>query len=190
MNQHYDMEKQVDTPKKNYPIHLLYLGLFLISTFVFIQVNWCHSSPPQVVSLQHSTAKQPQATESVQESLMEMFSIYPMIVLQADPKESSMLNNIFSTLNINPEPKLVDLAKHPNQEGIIQYLQNFENHRYGDTDIPLVFIGGDPICNYNQIVEKYKSGELAPYLRSNGRGIIEVHEKPQPQVSKRQHIHH
>ena len=62
----------------------------------------------------------------VQENLKEIFSVNPIIVLSLN-NQIDKLNTILLNLNISPEPKIINLSRHPNYLNILKYLKNI-NH--------------------------------------------------------------
>lgn len=147
---------------------------------------------------QNTKGSNTQALESEvdpQNDLKEIFSVSPLIIFSKSEKSEKQkeLENIFLLeLNIVPEPKVVDLTKHPRHTQIIEYLTSYSTHEQNlatshssDVDyeqdsksevdnIPRVFLGGVPIGNCKDIVRKFDDNELLGYLREIGHGLISV----------------
>ncbi|EER34962.1 predicted protein [Candida tropicalis MYA-3404] len=107
----------------------------------------------------------------VQENLKEIFSVNPIIVLSLN-NQIDKLNTILLNLNISPEPKIINLSRHPNYLNILKYLKNI-NHSDVE-NIPRLFLGGLPVGTSKEIIEMYENNELISYLRSKGEGLINV----------------
>lgn len=129
--------------------------------------------------------------------LKEMMLISPVTVLLDDevsssPEKGKMLEILFKSLKINPEPTLVNLSKHPHHAEIVEYLQRYAGHQYGadgatevtsdddenevdaTKDIPRLFVGGLPIGRFNDIINEYNNNELVAHLKESGKGLISV----------------
>ncbi|CAX44025.1 conserved hypothetical protein [Candida dubliniensis CD36] len=110
--------------------------------------------------------------ETIQANLKEMFAISPMVVL-SPTNQIDELQTILTKLNINPQPKFINLSKHPNYLNIKQYLKKIYNIDEDD-HIPKVFLGGIPIGDSNKIIEMYKENQLISHLREKGQGLINI----------------
>lgn len=125
--------------------------------------------------------------------LKEMMLISPITILlddeSDDVQKTKFLEILFQTLSINPEPKIVNLSKHPHYHQIMTYLQNYAHHEYTPVeassededdadwrhvDIPRLFVGGIPMGRFNDIISKYNDHELITYLKENGKGLISI----------------
>ncbi|KAK6457339.1 uncharacterized protein RJT20DRAFT_134622 [Scheffersomyces xylosifermentans] len=147
-----------------------------------------------------------EADDSVrsQNDLKEIFAVNPVIILSSDPSspKQKQLETILMNINIHPEPKVVNLFKHPNYESILKYLKHYESYTTIPTgttgtiknnlvyasheddadseeqsavdDIPRLFVGGSPYGNYKSIFTLYKNNNLQSYLRERGRGTITI----------------
>ncbi|KAL6450669.1 hypothetical protein SBY92_000915 [Candida maltosa Xu316] len=110
--------------------------------------------------------------EKVKESLDEIFSISPLIILSLNNRVEK-LHKIIMNLNIDPEPKIINLSKHPNYINIVKYLQNI-NKSDDEDNIPKVFLSGSPIGSDDEIIEMYENDELVDYLKAKGQGLISI----------------
>lgn len=132
--------------------------------------------------------------------LKEMMLISPVTILLDDevrslPEKNKFLEILFKSLNINPEPKVVNLSKHPHHTEIVDYLHKYAKHEYGTStdevseddddededeqapparEIPRLFVGGLPVGRFNDIIDEYKNNELIAHLRESGKGLINV----------------
>lgn len=137
-------------------------------------------------------------TINVAFDLKEMMLISPVTILLDDnvtssPEKNKFLEILFKSLSINPEPKVVNLSKHPHHTEIVDYLHNYAKHEYGTSDdevfeddededeqsspakeIPRLFVGGLPVGRFNDIIDEYKNNELIAHLRESGKGLINV----------------
>ncbi len=112
------------------------------------------------------------AVETIQANLKEMFAISPMVVI-SQTNQIDELQTILTKLNINPQPKFINLSKHPNYLNIKQYLKKIYNIDEDD-HIPRVFLAGIPIGDSDKIIEMYKENQLISHLREKGQGLINV----------------
>lgn len=134
--------------------------------------------------------------------LKEMMLISPVTILLDDevtssPDKSKFLEILFKSLNINPEPKVVNLSKHPHHSEIVEYLHKYAKHEYGTSgdeafkdednedeeedqqaastrEIPRLFVGGLPVGRFSDIIEEYSSNGLIARLKESGKGLISV----------------
>ena len=137
-------------------------------------------------------------TVSVAFDLKEMMLISPVTILLDDeitssPEKNKFLEILFKSLKINPEPKVVNLSKHPHHTEIVDYLEKYAKHEYGTSahevseddededekappvrEIPRLFVGGLPVGRFNDIIDEYKNNELINHLRESGKGLITV----------------
>jgi glutaredoxin len=177
----FDIEKQTTTTRKSY-VHHVYMIIALICCMAYVLCVLFSAPPPAIPDNSLVQSKTYTAAPTAKEALMEILSVHPIIVLEDN--ESGKLSSLFANLNIIPEPKYVNLQIHPSSEEITTYLKNFENHVNGDHDFPRLFIGGNPIANYNQLMSLNSNGHLPSFLRVNGAGKIKVETNTvPPQVS-------
>mmetsp|Transcript_2364 Transcript_2364/g.2612 ORF Transcript_2364/g.2612 Transcript_2364/m.2612 type:complete len:292 (-) Transcript_2364:1379-2254(-) len=140
-------------------------------------------------------------TINVAFDLKEMMLISPVTILLDDdvsssPEKNKFLEILFKSLNINPEPKVVNLSKHPHQTEIVDYLHKYSKHEYGLSneevsdddededeestpatsakDIPRLFVGGLPVGRFSDIIDEFRNNELIAHLRESGKGLINV----------------
>ncbi|CUM56604.1 uncharacterized protein AC631_04393 [Debaryomyces fabryi] len=136
-------------------------------------------------------------TVNVAFDLKEMMLISPVTILLDDdvsssPEKNKFLEILFKSLSINPEPKVVNLSKHPHQTEIVDYLHKYSKHEYGSSneevsddededeqatptrEIPRLFVGGLPVGRFNDIIDEFKNNELIAHLRESGKGLINV----------------
>lgn len=152
---------------------------------------------------QEALTTMPETPDSInpQGDLLEILSVSPIVILssssaapenaefdspQEDQEslhesnlEGQVMEIMLGFLHITPEPRVVDLAKHPHHKEIVHYLQSYSMHTAESddlevVDIPRVFIGGQPIANHRQVVEKYYNKDLVEFLKHHGKGIINV----------------
>ena len=153
---------------------------------------------------QEALTTMPETPDTInpQGDLLEILSVSPIVILSSssapaslevddsdspqdqeslhDNKlESQVMEIMLGFLRITPEPRVVDLAKHPHHNEIVHYLQSYSMHTAENeddevVDIPRVFIGGQPIANHKQVVEKYYNKDLIEFLKHHGKGIINV----------------
>lgn len=149
-------------------------------------------------------SNKPSATAMVSDTinvafdLKEMMLISPVTILLDDnvtssPEKNKFLEILFKSLNINPEPKVVNLSKHPHHTEIVDYLHKYAKHEYGTSydevseddededeqassakEIPRLFVGGLPVGRFSDIIDEYKNNELIAHLRESGKGLINV----------------
>lgn len=123
----------------------------------------------------------------VKSNLKEIFSLSPVIILILDENNDRLFESILINLYIHPEPKTINLAKHPNHVNIINYLKLNQNNpgedeEHDDSDIeevgndqlPRLFIGGRPMGTRDEIVSMYENNELVEYLKNKGKGLITI----------------
>ncbi|RCK67360.1 hypothetical protein Cantr_02736 [Candida viswanathii] len=113
----------------------------------------------------------PEMHLKVQENLKEIFSINPIIMLSLN-NQIDKVHTIIMNMNITPEPKVINLSKHPNYNNIMRYLKKI-NHS-DEENIPRLFLGGSPVGTSSEIVEMFENNELLGYLRAKGQGLINV----------------
>lgn len=102
-------------------------------------------------------------------------------------KEQNKFLEIVSSLGITPEPKIVNLAKHPHCHEIKDYLRTYASRMTKETtgetqdvssgvtkDIPRLFIGSVPVGSFGKIIEMSNENRLASYLKANGKGLISI----------------
>lgn len=131
--------------------------------------------------------------------LAEILAINPIVLLINDEfvAEKDHVKQILQNLNINPEVKLVNLMKHPHYEDILDYLKNYRLHvaptlanvgtkanepefeqqfvhQYNMGDIPRLFIGGLPVADYQDIIDKFNNNQLDHFLNEFGKGQIKL----------------
>lgn len=147
-----------------------------------------------------SAVVEPLETINPQGDLLEILSVSPIVILSSNPSsaiqdtdetteesrdalyhnklENQVMEIMLGFLHITPEPRVVDLAKHPHHNEIVHYLQSYSMHNSetseDELDIPRIFIGGQPVANHKQVVEKYYNKDLVEFLRDHGRGIINI----------------
>ena len=105
----------------------------------------------------------------------------------ARAKEQNKFLEIVSSLGITPEPKIVNLAKHPHCHEIKDYLRTYASRMTKETtgetldvssgvtkDIPRLFIGSVPVGSFGKIIEMNNENKLASYLKANGKGLISI----------------
>ena len=138
---------------------------------------------------------------NAQSDLKEILSVSPLtIILNDDPQVSSkeakamekQIQTIISGIRITPQPTLVNLIRHPHYKQIIEYLKTYQTHVKDSTtpesdekkteevievaveEVPALFIGGEPVANYGEIIDMYNKKELTSFLRKTGKGLISV----------------
>ncbi|ABN66117.2 predicted protein [Scheffersomyces stipitis CBS 6054] len=140
---------------------------------------------------------------TAQKDLQEIFAVNPVIILSLNPEspKQKKLETILMNINIHPEPKVVDLFRHPDYKKIASYLKsldikaipsgtssgnikndlvystpdNEDDDEYSSEDnIPRLFIGGMPTGNFKSIFRLYKSNSLQTFLREHGKGHISI----------------
>ncbi|CCE82386.1 Piso0_002110 [Millerozyma farinosa CBS 7064] len=145
-----------------------------------------------------ASLKAPSAHESL-EALKEMLSIAPITVLVGDTcdtdKQDKVLRILFQDLHITPEPKKIDIRRHPLCDSIIEYLQKYygrgDSYKYktppadsryssssssdnANDSIPRLFVGGLPVGSFDDILHMAKEGELVTLLRAKGEDLIVI----------------
>lgn len=113
--------------------------------------------------------RDPEIILKVKENLKEIFSVNPIIILSLNNQIDEFLT-ILLNMNISPEPKVINLSKHPNFSHILKYLKNVNGS--DEENIPRLFLGGQPVGTSQEIIDMYKNNELISYLRSKGQGLI------------------
>ncbi|KAG7662876.1 uncharacterized protein J8A68_003647 [[Candida] subhashii] len=126
-------------------------------------------------------------SDLIKSNLKEIFSLSPVIILILDENDDRLFESILINLYIHPEPKTINLAKHPNHVNIINYLKSNQNNpgedeEHDDSDIeevgndqlPRLFIGGRPMGTRDEIVSMYENNELVEYLKNKGKGLITI----------------
>lgn len=134
------------------------------------------------------------------EALKEMLLIAPITVLVGDTqdmdKQDKVLQILFQDLHITPEPKKIDIRRHPLCDSIIEYLQKYygrgDSYKYkippvslhqstSNTDsdnandnIPRLFVGGLPVGSFDDILRMAKQGELVTLLKAKGEDLITI----------------
>lgn len=120
--------------------------------------------------------------------LSEILLISPITILvnnglEVGANQSRFLEILLSAFTITPEPKVVNLIKHPHYQDLVEYLQSIDGQGHSDDDfslndedddIPRLFIGGAPMGGYDDIIAMYEDGELMDFLIENGRGLISI----------------
>lgn len=119
--------------------------------------------------------------------LAEILSINSIVLLVNDENvaQQEEVKKILQNLQINPEVKEVNLKKHPHYDDIWDYLKNYrvhnneKNYHYVESlnevdEIPRLFIGGLPVADYGDIVNKFNNNQLADFLNEFGRGLIKL----------------
>ncbi|KAK6465592.1 hypothetical protein DFJ63DRAFT_25260 [Scheffersomyces coipomensis] len=156
--------------------------------------------PPQPHMIVHveneSELDQSSTLTKAQSDLKEIFAVNPIILISNNNQFQHKFETILMNINIHPEPKIVNLIKHPNYKSILSYLEStFEdlndddNVDYKELDeddkeslhqlnkgdnIPRLFIGGVPHGNYYKILDLFEKNQLQSYLRENGKGKITI----------------
>lgn len=129
--------------------------------------------------------------KDTQRDITEILSINSVVILtnQMNLVQEQKVREIFTNLKITPEVQFVPLNKHPNYTKIMKYLKDYNMRAYqydnedhdsqlnfhSDTlDIPRLFIGGLPIANYKDIIQKDRDNVLTNFLRDYGQGLIKL----------------
>lgn len=128
----------------------------------------------------------------LQHDIKEMLLVSPVTILLSDEPEdleqSRFMEIIFGALSINPEPRIVNLRKHPHCNQIVEYLRRFSRRVEGlglssehsdevkdaKSDFPRLFMGGLPLGKYSEIIEMYQQEELVLFLQEHGKGLVSV----------------
>ena len=129
------------------------------------------NTPDQEIVIQSANA---------QRDLAEILSVNPIILLTNNENiiQQQQVKTMMQSLKISPEIKLINLTKHPHYDHILEYLKNYSLHNTDDiedlNDIPRLFIGGSPVANYNDIINKFNTNLLIPFLNNVGKGLLKV----------------
>lgn len=146
-----------------------------------------------------ASLKAPSAHELL-EALKEMLLIAPITVLVGDTqdtdKQDKVLRILFQDLHITPEPKKIDIRRHPLCDSVIEYLQKYygrgDSYKYkispdglhhstsstssdnANDSIPRLFVGGLPVGSFDDILRMAKQGDLVTLLRAKGEDLITI----------------
>ncbi|KAK6198666.1 uncharacterized protein RJT21DRAFT_122251 [Scheffersomyces amazonensis] len=129
-----------------------------------------------------SSSSSSSSSSSPLQALKEIFAVNPIIIISNNNPLQHKFETILMNINIHPEPKIVDLLKHPDYSEIMSYLEvefadeleDEDAMENDDDDIPRLFIAGKSYGNYYKIFKLYESNLLQSYLREHGKGKITI----------------
>ncbi|EGV63413.1 hypothetical protein PSN45_004309 [Yamadazyma tenuis] len=132
-----------------------------------------------------------EGSNNPQQDLVEMLSIDAVVLLLNDENllKQERAKQILNSLKMTPELKTINLKKHPHYAEIMHYLKKFSSHMQEDAeesdeldtqdvsdsdDIPRLFIGGQPVAGFGDIINKHNDQVLTQFFADVGRGWVKL----------------